>query len=40
VPIDPFTGRLPDYRMERAGFDLRIQVPADTRDLFDWKIAR
>ena len=43
VPVDPYTGRAPEYKRSGAGFDLRVipQQNADgTRGLLDWRMAR
>jgi hypothetical protein len=40
VPLDPFTGRQPEYARQGAGFELRAQVPAAKRAQGEWKVPR
>jgi hypothetical protein len=38
VPLDPFTGRQPEYARDGAGFELRAQVPVGA--IGEWKVLR
>jgi len=41
VPVDPFTGKPPEYKRDGAGFDLRARGAGRyTNQLLEWKIAR
>jgi len=44
TPVDPFTGRAPDYTRSGAGFELRVAAPPNTPDatraLLRWDIPR
>jgi len=42
VPVDPFTGRPPEYKLVGAGFEIRVNAPPDAVpvELFDWKVPR
>jgi hypothetical protein len=40
VPLDPFTGRQPEYVRSGAGFELRLQVPATFSEAAVWKVSR
>ena len=44
VPVDPFTGRAPDYTRSGVGFELRVSAPSDTQvritDLLKWNVPR
>jgi hypothetical protein len=41
LPIDPFTGRPPDYKQEGTGFDLRAHGAGRFQNkLLEWKIPR
>ena len=44
VPVDPFTGREPEYARSGAGFTVKVAVPAGTaeptRRLLEWTVPR
>lgn len=40
VPLDPFTGRQPEYMRSGAGFELHVQLPAGFPRMRDWKVSR
>jgi hypothetical protein len=44
APVDPFTGRDPDYARSGAGFTLRVAAPPETQDatreLLRWDLPR
>jgi hypothetical protein len=44
VPVDPFTGREPEYSRSGAGFTLKVAAPAGTqeitRKLLEWTVPR
>jgi hypothetical protein len=44
APVDPFTGRAPEYTRSGAGFELRVSAPPNTQDatkgLLRWDIPR
>ena len=42
VPVDPFTGRPPEYKLAGAGFEIRVKAPPEAVpvELFDWKVPR
>ena len=44
MPVDPFTGRAPEYARAGAGFTLKVSAPPGTqsapRDILNWPIPR
>jgi hypothetical protein len=44
APVDPFTGREPEYSRSGAGYTLKVAAPAGTqeatRKLLEWVIPR
>lgn len=43
-PVDPYTGRMPEYARQAAGFVLKVTVPSGTQaaaaELMNWSIPR
>lgn len=40
LPIDPFTGRPPEYARAGDGFELRTQLRAGSPEIAEWKLSR